>query len=456
MASVPAFQASGLASNMDTQGIIEKLVSIEGIPLDNIARKQAATSVKISSLGTLMSLLDAVGTQAKFLGTTGLSSIISSGSYSDFTVSGAPANAGRYAVRVEDMARAAKARSTTVYTSASDVVTATAKTLKLSVDGTQHDIAITAGSTLTSVVTQINAANKPFTAAVVSDGTQHYITITNKETGFVVGQAAGSALAVVSDAGVPQDLGLGLASPADLMAKNAVAHVDGLRIERRKNEITDAVPGATLSLKGASNTNVDVVFNSDSSSSASMLQNLIDKYNKAVAFIKTQADFDPAAKQNGDKLGASVVSGIQRRLESMMSNEVNTTGSIRTLRDLGVKLQKDGTLKLDSAVLSAALAKDPTAVNSIFGKATTGLGDGISTFIKTQTDGATGVLIGRRQGLETITKNLTKQAARIEDHLEAFRRKLNIQFQALENIMNGVNSTAKFLDAQDAQLRRKT
>src|SRR5688572_13133634 len=144
MASVPAFQASGLASNMDTQGIIEKLVSIEGMPLAIIAKKQVAISVKISSLGTLTSLLDAFSTQAKFLGTNGLSTISAAGSYSDFTISGVFANAGRYSVRVEDLARAAKARSSTVYTSASDVVTADAKTLKLSVDGTQHDIAITA------------------------------------------------------------------------------------------------------------------------------------------------------------------------------------------------------------------------------------------------------------------------------------------------------------------------
>jgi flagellar hook-associated protein 2 len=455
MASVPAFQASGLASNMDTQGIIEKLVAIEGMPLADIAKKQAATSVKISSLGTLTSLLDAFGTQAKFLGTNGLSTIVAAGTYNDFNISGAPASAGRYSVQVETLARAAKARSTTVYTSADDVVTATAKNLKLSVDGTTHTLAVTAGTTLNQLVTQINGANKPFTASLVSDGTQYYVTITNKETGYVVGQPASSALSVVNEGGIDQDLGLGLATPPGLVATNAVAYADGLRVERRKNELTDVIPGATLSLKAASNTATDVVFNADAGSSASMLGNLIDKYNKLVAFIKTQADADPSARQNGDKLGAGIVSGIQRKLQTMMSNEVNTTGSIRTLRNLGVALQKDGTLKLDATVLSAALAKDPTAVNAIFGKATTGLGESINTYVKTMTDGATGVLIGRKAGLDATTKLLTKQSARLEDHLDAFRRKLNIQFQALENVMNGVNSTAKFLDAQDAQLRKK-
>ena len=75
---------------MDTQGIIEKLVTHRGQPLTTLAKKQAAISVQVSALGALMSALDALCTPAKILGTNGLSAITASGSYSDFTVSGAP------------------------------------------------------------------------------------------------------------------------------------------------------------------------------------------------------------------------------------------------------------------------------------------------------------------------------------------------------------------------------
>src|SRR5919206_572135 len=87
---------------------------------------------------------------------------------------------------------------------------ATAQTLKLSVDGTEYDIDVAAGTKLQDLATQINASTgahlaggaattNPFTASVMSDGTQSYLTITNKNPGFVVGQPAGSALSVVSD-----------------------------------------------------------------------------------------------------------------------------------------------------------------------------------------------------------------------------------------------------------------
>jgi flagellar hook-associated protein 2 len=148
-----------------------------------------------------------------------------------------------------------------------------------------------------------------------------------------------------------------------------------------------------------------------------------------------------------------VVLGVRQRLQSFISMNVNTTGAIRNLRDLGIQLQKDGSIKLDSTVLTAALAKDPEAVNRIFSKTTTGLGDTISAYVKGQNDSVTGALVARRNGLDAITKSLTKKTEKLNIHLEAYRRQLNIQFQALENIMSGVNNTVKFLDAQDARLR---
>jgi flagellar hook-associated protein 2 len=453
MTSIPAYQASGLASKMDTQGIIEKLVQIEGIPLTTIATKQAAVTTKISAIGTLMSHLETLSSTAKNLATGGITTVSATGSYSDFSVSGAPANAGRYTVNVEGLARAAKTRSTTVYNSADAVVTATAKDLKLSVDGTIHTIAVTAGTTLNQLVTQINGANKPFTASLVSDGSQYYLTITNKSSGFVVGQPATHALSVVDEGGVPQDLGLGLSSPANLQATNAVVHVDGLRIERRNNEITDVVPGATLTLKAASNTDANLVFATDTGASEAKLNAFVNNYNKLAAFLSGQVESNPGLSVKGDKLGSSIVYGIQRRLQQLISTPVVATGTFRTIKEIGISLQKDGTLKLDSAKLSEAMAKDPTAVNALFSTATNGLGDSISTYVTSQTDGTTGILVGRREGLEKTTKSLTQQADRITRHLESYRRQLNIQFLALEKVMSGVNNIALYLDQQEAQLR---
>lgn len=463
MSSIPAYQASGLASNMDTQGIIDKLVSIEGMPLTTLSKKQAGITVQVSTLGALMASLDSLNASVKNVATVGLNTVTQQGSTNDFTVSGAPTTGSSYAVRVQDMAKVAKARSTTFYANGDAVVSAGAQTLSLSVDGQQFDIAVVAGTKLKDLVTQINtnagatsggtAATLPFTASLVSDGTQSYLSLTNKKTGFVVGQPATSALSVVSD------IGLGLGSPPELQAHNAVAFVDGLRVESRNNTISDVVPGASLTLKAAHNTEETLLFAPDNGSAAGKLQAVLNAFNKVSALIGTQTDSDPASQNTGDKLGSGVVLGIQRRLQQLVSTEVSTTGPVRTLRDLGVSLQKDGTLKLDASVLNSALAKDPDACNAVFAKPTSGLSSLVDAFVKGQTNAGTGTqmgaLVSRKNGLDANNKLLTRQADALQTHLDAYRRQLNIQFTALEQVMSGINSTARFLDAQSAQLNKK-
>src|SRR5678816_2824715 len=115
MSSIPAYQASGLASNLDTQGIISKLVQIEGLPLQTIAKKQAGISVQVSTIGNLMSALDGLSTAAKNLQTGGITTITGSSSSSDFSLSGITTTPMRYTVNVDGLARAAKARSSAFY-----------------------------------------------------------------------------------------------------------------------------------------------------------------------------------------------------------------------------------------------------------------------------------------------------------------------------------------------------
>jgi flagellar hook-associated protein 2 len=459
MTSVPAYQASGLASKLNTQDIIDSLVTIEAMPLQDLAKKQSAISVQISSIGSLMSSLDSLNASASFLGSNGLASISAIGTYNDFSISGTASTAGRYTMKVEDLARAAKVRSTTTYNASTDVVNVGADTLSVSVDGVGYNIAVAAGTKLSDLADQINkstgatlaaggtATTLPFTASVLSDGTHSFLTLTSKNLGHRVGQAADDALTVTHDIGLGLD-GTGLA------ATNAAVWVDGLRMERRTNDITDIVPGATFSLKNASNTNAEVVFANDTSQASGRLNAFINQYNKVATFLQGQLTTSPGATTD-DKINGSVLLGLQRRMQSTISTEVNTTGSIRTLRDLGVSLQKDGTIALKEDTLTAALNKDPNAVNTIFTKASTGIGALVKNLVTSQNDTKTGALVARRTGLQSTTKSITDQASRMQLHLDAYRAQLNVQFTSLERIMSGVNQTASFLDQQSAQLNAK-
>ncbi|MGI9213931.1 MAG: flagellar filament capping protein FliD, partial [Methylococcaceae bacterium] len=66
-------------------------------------------------------------------------------------------------------------------------------------------------------------------------------------------------------------------------------------------------------------------------------------------------------------LGESAVLSTMSRLRAQISNPVSgLTGSVRTLNDLGIATQKDGTLTFDSSKLSKAYASDRNSVAALF------------------------------------------------------------------------------------------
>src|SRR6185436_10496681 len=262
MATGAVYHASGLASNLDSQGIIEKLVQIESKPLTDLTAKQGAIAVQISSIGTLIGNLNDFSSAARGLRAKGVTQITASSTSSDYSVSGSANSAGRYKVKVQDLARPTKARSIGTFASGDSVVSATADTLKISVDGVNYNIAVTAGMKLKDLAANINsstnvkldngtATTSPFTAQVVSDG---------------------------------------------------VVYVDDLRLERRSNELKDVVPGATINLKKASNTDSDLVFASDSSGAAGNLQKFVDAFNVVATFLHDARTASLSGHNSDDKI----------------------------------------------------------------------------------------------------------------------------------------------------------
>lgn len=441
----PAFRTSGVASGIDAVGIVDKLMAIESRPLTLITQKKSTLSVKISGLGSLANKLDNLKGVAVGLKASGISVISPASTYDDFSVSGSASAEGRYTVKVETLARSGKLRTNTELLSNVAPAT-TGDELHLKIDGAQFAVTGLTGKNISEVASAINTQMSNVTASVIATGTGYHLSIARKDTGFVLGQPASSAIEV--DSGFANaDAGLGLVTPVGQEAKNAKVWVDGVAIERRTNEIANVIPGVTLALKAASNTDKDVVFSRNSSASATNLQRFVDSFNEVAKFLREQLRPEPGSKSDDDIGGATVV-GIQGRLQGFLSSIVNTTGSIRSLGNLGVSLKNDGTLSLDSTKLDAAIAKDPAAVNAIFQKAVTGLGTTVETFVKLQTNSIDGSLVVSQKGLQAQSKRLDSKTESLKRHLDARREQLLKQFTAMEKAMGTFSAIGNYLQSQ--------
>jgi flagellar hook-associated protein 2 len=441
MASTPIFSAGGLASGLDTNSIVDKLVALESQPILKNSQRQAALSVQISAVGDLLSKIKSLASTASTLGKGLAATSITNTPTGVTAVAGTGATPGRYSISVDTVASAAKARSGQ-FDTANDTVAG--GTLALTVQGTAYNIDIAANSDLGMVVNKINASGAPIRAAVISDGTKVYLSLTNRDTGKPIGSGVNGGLIVNSDS-----TGLGLAVTQD--AVNAVMYVDQLRVESKSNEITTAIPGITLSVKAQQAVASDLVVSPDTGKSTTNLQGFIDQFNAIVTTLKASLRPDPKnPTADGSTVDSTTAITVQQRMNGLLSALSVEEGSYRTLADIGVKMQNDGTLKLDAGQLSAALAKDPGSVDAVFSTASTGMAARLDALSKRFTDSVDGQLVQRQQSLQKTIKDLDLSSARIKTNVEAYKVQLMRQFANMEKLISNYNSIGTFLNNSSA------
>jgi flagellar hook-associated protein 2 len=428
------FQASGLASGINTSSIVDALIAVDSVQLNSLKQKQSDYQVQMSTLGTVVSQLQALQGAAASLGSNGVVSIKPTSTYSDFTTTGSAKAEGNYNIQVTQLAKAAKMRSAS-FTSAQDTAVIPSGTLQFSIDGTNTVAIDTTGKTLADIAEAINQNISGLNASVISTNTGYYLNVARASTGYAT--TAGAALAVVSDPG------LGIVTQQ--AAQNAALTVDGLPVSRQSNNVSDVVPGITLNLTGSSGVSNSVTFAADSSGTSTSLQSFVDAYNTLAKTLNSQLVTDPSQQYGDSLLSHTTTSTVENAMQGMLSQVVVPSGSVRTLADLGLELQRDGTLNLNLITMTKAIQNSPSAVNAIFSTATTGIAATLKTLSDNQTNAATGTLILQQDSLQSSISDLTDQETSAQAYLDAERQQLVAQFTNMETLISGYQSATSYL-----------
>jgi flagellar hook-associated protein 2 len=293
----------------------------------------------------------------------------------------------------------------------------------------------TTGKTLSDIAEAINQSVSQVNASVVSTDSGYYLNIARKTTGYST--TADAALSIVSDPG----LGLTLQQSA----QNAQVTVDGLSITRSNNSITDVISGVTLNLTADSGTTNHVAFAANSSGTETSLNTFVTAYNDLAKTLRSQLVTDPSTSYGDTLLDHATTSSIQSDMQAMLSQTVVSNGSVRMLGDLGLELQKDGSLSLNTSTLNNAISANPGAVNAIFSTATTGIAAEIKSLSDAQTNSSTGALITDENSLQSSISDMTDRESDMQDNLDAERTRLNSQFTAMEKLISGYKTASSYL-----------
>jgi flagellar hook-associated protein 2 len=121
--------------------------------------------------------------------------------------------------------------------------------------------------------------------------------------------------------------------------------------------------------------------------------------------------------------------------------------AMQRLSDIGVSYQKNGTLAVDSAKLSAAITSDISGVANLVAAYGSAFKSATDTMV-----GSGGILAARTDGITASIKSLNKQADVVSARLAQIEARYRKQFTALDTLMSNMTKTSNFLTQQLANL----
>lgn len=416
---------SGKTSGINVSSIVGELMQVERLPEVQLQNQQTAVNSQVSALTTISTQLTALyDSENNLKDLFGAFSQNATGSSDAAIVSasaGRNAAAGTHSIIVSRLATTSSSYSGYIPSGTSlagqQIVVryGSDPANPLSTD----TIKIPSGdTTVQQAADSINSGEYGVTASVITDAQGSRLVLVSKTSGAAGNLTVTSpATAFNNSAGV-----------------NAQLSVDGVPVDSGSNTVTGAIPGVTLSLGAADpDTPVLISVQPDTTQAGEALTSFVNAYNAVIGSINDQYTLNSNG-QEGVLAGDSMLRSLQSSLLSMATTSVSGAGQYINLQSLGIEMQNDGTLEINSANLSKALSSNFSDVRTFFQSAT-GWGQSVGTQLLHLTDPTLGPVAADINGLTQTSKSLGDQIKNFEVRMATVQSQLTTQYQSLSTLL---------------------
>lgn len=471
----------------ERQGISQKL--------NPYLQKQSTYKGQISGWGSISSSLSTLKDNLSKLSEEGFNGVSVSDNKTFKATAGSGAIPNSYTMAVEQLASAHQMNF--VNSDREKPISNSSAKITLTVGDSDKSIEVPLEKNETSLdqmAKKINAQNSDVVAEVVTvkEG-EHKLVLTSKKTG-----KEGEIKMEVSGDKAFTDA---METPtSQTQPKNAIIHLNGDRIERSSNTISDLITGVTLELREVSEKNPDypgdpdasefktesLTITRDTSKVKTLIEEFVKNYNSYLSTTASLTKYTaPDRNSNSDALpqpdpsnGALFSDGSLRRLTSQLKATVGGTypdagDVIQTLGSLGITVKFDGKtgddrsgmlgeLSIDSKKLDAALKDNPKEVEALF------LGKGGKEGIKDRMEAIFDTYLGDKDAvkkedgvIETALKSLREQESRVAKQITAVEKRIEEtmlrrekEYQRLDKAMSDMASISNRLQQSLLELSR--
>jgi len=463
--------SSSTNTAFDVTTLVSQLMAVERRPIETLNTRISDTKAKISSFGTLSSLVSTFQSSALGL-RTGLQKLTTTPS--DPLAFSATPNGngvpGNYSVSVSQLAQSQSLVATGQTSKTAAIGNGTATTLTFDFgtisggtltsgvysgalftsngNGTASVVIDSTNNTLEGIRDAINAANLGIGATIVNDGsgTPYRLALSSANSGV-----ANSLKISVSggDGAIDSLLGYDPAGTQNLSqtraAQNAELSVNGIPITSASNTLTEAVQGASITLRNVTTTPANLDVARDTQAINAAVTQFVDAYNALASQLKSRSAFASGGNAAGVLAGDNGLRQMQSQLSDIFTSPV-VTGTLSSLAQVGIAFKNGGQLQFDSVTFNNALAADFDDVVNLIGSPT-GFATRLEDWAR-NTLSAGGIIESRTQSLRDFVKDRNAEVDRLEQRMTVLEKKYTQEYTNLNLLLARMNTTSTFLTQQ--------
>lgn len=475
----------GIGSGLDAENIVTQLVAIKKQSLSKLETQAVSVNTKISAMGSLKTAVSNLQDQVSKLTSGALWDGKTFASSASTAVSGSvteKAVAGTYAVEVSQLAASQNVNSGAFAKDAAmgkGVLTITmGKWSKVATNSDADVFAANASAdknvvlddldgteTLSAIAAKINAKKAGVTATIVRDAGGERLSITSAETGvshgFKIAVSAAGAEPIGENlqklAYAPDEAPATSSMTRSRAAQDTLATINGIAVASSNQTFTNVADGLTLTVsqKTEADKPVTITVAQDLASAKKAVENFATSYSSLMATLSTMMSYDEATKSAGTLQGDAMARSLQSAMRRLLQNEGGANSSFNSLSQLGVELQKDGSVKVNDKKLTGAL-QDPQGMRNFFSVDEPGTDkDGWAVralgFTQGLLDKTEGMFATADSSLKARLKSNADQQTSMSRRISAYEDNLRKTYSALDSRMAQLDALNSYVSQQVSQ-----
>ncbi len=451
--------SAGAGSGLDLESVISASVAAKKAQLQTpITTKKTNAQISLTGLGQLKSAISTFRTSLDALSATGAFNkrAVNITQDSDDPVlkieTNDGASNGDYNITVDKLATTSKVEGT--FNNSNKSLITKDGTMTFKAGDEEFSVDVKAGDTLEQIRKRINNNGNNFGL------TANIVNTSDGKAKLVIDSGVSGAGNDLSITGSTDELTEKFSTTGSNMKQTQAARrdqitVDGKVLTSETNTFEDTIAGLDVTVLRTSDKDTDgnaksnrVKVTTDTTAITKLVQNFIDAYNtlntKTTELGKRNTISGGESQDDG---GALAGDSTPRSVRNLMTNAISTPSTkstvYSTIFQLGIKMDNDGVLSLDSDKFKEALSDNYEQVVAVFG-GSDGVAGQLSASLKEYTK--TGGLLSMRQDqLNTELKYWGQKQADTTTQMEKYEASLRAKYASLDTLLAQMNSSASYL-----------